>query len=379
MKVLYVLSATYMGGATISFLSLLEGMVKRGVQTVVTITDNNPEFIALLDNLNVKYYIVPVAFHSHARFNNAEDMIKYPYRMLRSMRRWFISIRAIKKIARKEKPDIIHTNVGPIHAGFVAAQKLGIHHVWHVREYGDKDFSIFEFPSTAAFKRDLAKDYTISITKDIRKHNLLEGNKKAYVVYNGVRNFDDVHYDKDKENYFLCASQIGRAKGHDDVIRAFTVFHKNHNDWRLRIIGLGGGEFLEELKQMVRDAKLEEYVSFEGYKSNVTDYMRKAKALIVASHYEGFGRMTAEASFAGCMVIGRDTGGTHEIMEKTGGIKFLNLEQLVEGMEKVATMTEDEYRESVLKSQKIAQENFSIEAYIDNVYNVYKDIIGNKK
>ena len=379
-KVLYVLSATYMGGATISFLALLEGMKKRGVECVVTITDNNPEFIALLDKLDVKHYIVPVAFHSHSNINGFVSLLKYPYRMLKKFVRWHISINSIEEIARKEKVDFIHTNVGPIHAGYEAARRLGIHHVWHIREYGDKEFHIHEWPSTESFKRTLAKDYTIHITQDIRRHNKLEDNPKAYVVYNGVRKHDDVHFDKDKENYFLCASQMGRSKGHIDAIRVFSVFYKKHPTWKLRIIGRGGEKgYIEELKKLIKMGSVEDAVTLEGHKSNVTDYMRKAKALLVPSYNEGFGRMTAEASFAGTMVIGRNTGGTLEIMEKTGGIMFSNDDEFLAAMEKVASMSESEYKEKVLKSQRIAQELYAEESYVENVYKVYIGVLNDRK
>ena len=40
--------------------------------------------------------------------------------------------------------------------------------------------------------------------------------------------------------------------------------------------------------------------------------MSKALALFVPSSFEGFGFITVEAMFCGCLVIGRNTGGTKE-------------------------------------------------------------------
>lgn len=378
MKVLYIMSSSHMHGSTISLLTLVRGLVECGVDVVVTVMDEKTEVVEILKKLNVKYYVVRVIAHSHATFNGI-NLLLYPYRMCKQMVIWYTSIKAIRKIARKEKVDIIHTNVSTIHAGHVVAHELGIPHVWHIREYGDLDSGYHLLPSKKAFKRILSQDYTISITEDIRRYNLLEDNKKAYVVYDGVRNRDDIHYDDKKEKYFLCASRVSPEKGHDKVIKAFSHFHTRHPDWSLVIVGEWRKDFYRKLQRMIKKDNLQDCVIFEGFKSNVTDYMRKAKALIVASRYEGLGLMTAEACFAGCIVIGRNTGGTKEILDRTGGILFDNNDQLLEGMEKVVNMPDELYKEKVLHAQKIAQEYFSIESYIKNVHNIYVDIMKERK
>ena len=44
--------------------------------------------------------------------------------------------------------------------------------------------------------------------------------------------------------------------------------------------------------------------------------MRKAKCCVGPSHFEGFGFITAEAMLNGCLVIGRNTSGTKEQMDR---------------------------------------------------------------
>ena len=51
-----------------------------------------------------------------------------------------MNYRATKKVInyiQEVKPNIIHSNVGPIDIGYKAAKKLRIPHVWHIREYQD--------------------------------------------------------------------------------------------------------------------------------------------------------------------------------------------------------------------------------------------------
>ena len=375
MKILYMLATSGMHGSTLSFLSLVRAMRARGEEVVVVMPEHSDELDKIFSSLNVKVRIIHNLTHYLYYDMEGVSKAKCTYRMCKRFVRWGINYRQMMKIAKEEKPDIIHSNVGPLRLGFIVARRLGIPHVWHIREYGDIDFNMREFPTRRYFLHLLSKGTTISITKDIRSHNGLENHPLAHVIYNGVRPRDDVYFDSPKEQYFLCASQVQRAKGHDDVLKAFARFHDLHPSWKLLIIGRYYEPFISELKQFVADHHLNDVVSFEGHKSNVTDYMRRARALIVASHFEGFGRMTAEASFAGCMVIGRATGGTLEIMQQTGGLLFNNNDELLSAMEQAASMPEAQYKESVLHAQHIAQQLFSEEAYVDNVYSVYNEIV----
>lgn len=375
MKVLYVLHATFMGGATLSFLSLVRGLMGRGVRPVIVAPCHDEQLEAIFRDMGITCYVIPMALHCYVRYRGLASL-KFPYRMLRRGLTWHRSIKALERIVRQEQPDIIHTNVGPVHIGHVVAHRMGIPHVWHIREYGDLDFDMHAFPSVRAYRKCLSTDHVICITKDLVRYNHLVNNPHACTIYNGVRGRKDVFYDGGKEPYFLCASRIEETKGHEDVLHAFARFHERHPDWRLVILGAGADTYLAKLRDMVKGYRLDGAVSFEGHKRNVTDYMRRARALVVASHFEGFGRMTAEASFAGCMVIGRATGGTLEILQQTGGLLFNDNEALLSSMEEAACMPDDLYRNRVLHAQRRAQELFSEEAYVENVYNVYSTIKG---
>ena len=103
--------------------------------------------------------------------------------------------------------------------------------------------------------------------------------------------------------------------------------------------------------------------------------MSKAKALIVASYNEGFGRMTAEAAFCNTIVIGRNTAGTKEILSKTGGLPFNNVTEMTNQMEAISTMSHDEYKIMAQKAQKVAIDCFSIESNVNQVQELYKSIV----
>ena len=103
--------------------------------------------------------------------------------------------------------------------------------------------------------------------------------------------------------------------------------------------------------------------------------MKNATALLVGSYFEGFGRMTAEASFDGCIVIGKNSGGTREIISQTGGFLYNTQEEMLAFMEDVANFTEEKYYSIAKKAQQVAQNLFSIENYTEKIYSIYTKIL----
>ena len=102
---------------------------------------------------------------------------------------------------------------------------------------------------------------------------------------------------------------------------------------------------------------------------------------IVNSKFEGFGRMTAEALFCGCLAIGRNTGGTKEIIELTGG-GFLYSDRVTfnKHIEEVVLFAGTEkYTEMIFSAQKKVEKIFSIEQNTNNIYAFYKQILKENK
>ena len=375
MNVLYIISATFMGGATISFLTMLKGIRKKGFVPFVVIPDGRREFIDVLERLNITYFIVPLAYSSYDRIRSLRDFLAFPKRMAKRMRTIMRAESAINKIIKENKIDIVHTNVGPLRVGFNCAQKLQIPHVWHIREYGDLDFQIYEFPSKKYFQSLLKKSYVITITKDLLKYNRLQQYNKAKVIYNGVMSEADAFFDSIKENYFLCASRVSPEKGHHNVIRAFGEFCKVNNIYSIKILGDGPNNYIRQLKQLSVECGCSDKIDFLGFKNDVKPFMKKAKALIVASPNEGFGRMTAEALFCGCLVVGMNAAGTKEILDETDGLMFSNNSELLSALLKVDGLTEQQYATIVLSAQDVAKGLYSNESYVENVYCMYKEIL----
>ena len=182
-----------------------------------------------------------------------------------------------------------------------------------------------------------------------------------------------------KENYFLCCSRISPEKGHKEVVKAFAIFYKKHPNYRLVIAGFGDPQYIQELKDDADRYGCLKAVDFIGFQKDVRPFMRKARALIVASRFEGFGRMTAEAAISGCLVIGHNTGGTKEILDITGGFPYMGkAESLAKAMIQAADLDKNAYQKMAEIAQKQAVQFFSNESNIRNVYSFYREILSDK-
>jgi glycosyltransferase involved in cell wall biosynthesis len=333
-----------------------------------------------LNNTNIVYYkstiiqsTIDNQQYNKLSFFNKLRFFVFLYRRKR------LSFKELDRIVRKEKPDIIHTNVGTIHEGFWVAKKNHIPHMFHIREYQDKDFNWRIIPSKLLYCWILKRSFVITITDALGKHFRIEKYSKRRTIYNGIYEKEKTALMILKEKFFLCASRISKEKGLSDVVRAFSLFHQTYPNYSLVIAGKGSPHYIEELMCIAKEGKCEESIVFLGHIDNPFEYMKKAKALIVGSYNEGFGRMTAEAAFAGCLVIGRNSGGTKEILDKTGGYSFIDYDGIVKAMKDIEQLSDEEYLEKATQAQKVAQQLYSTEQNIDAIYSFYLEIMKEEK
>ncbi|MGN6394312.1 MAG: glycosyltransferase family 4 protein [Mucilaginibacter sp.] len=380
--VIYILhSSEKHTGANKSFLAMLEGLVLRGVEPIVIIPSEG-DIVPELAERNIRYYVVkcllaiyPIRFD--IKDTTLRDVILFIPRIVKVLLLNIIANKAIHEIAVKFKPDLIHTNVGPLHNGHTVAKRLKVPHIWHIREYQDLDFHFKPLFSKNGFIKKLRfrNNHPIAITEDIFRHFSL--NKKAAVIYNGIFKAADTQFRKEKKQYFLFAGRLEPAKGILDLIAAFKEFAKTNEHVKLYVAGdTPDSMFKAKLIGIVQQFNNKERICFLGMRNDISDLMASATALIVPSLHEGFGRITVEAMFNGCLVIGRDSAGTREILKKENlGILYDDQAGLIEAMRAVAENDISNYFELIEKARRRAIELYSQEQNVAAVERYYDEIL----
>lgn len=374
MKILFLLHTTSMDGSTLSLVNLMEGLINKGVDVVAAGPVLQKRFGDKLKALGVGYSEVSIAESIYP-----SRSCLYPMKLLNLLRRKSKSYHELRLVVKTSEPDIIHTNTGVLQEGFKVARAFDLPHIWHLREYQDKDFSWRFFPSKSNFVKKLKKSYVVTVTKDIQDYFGLSGYSKAQTIYNGVCHRGWIGEPVPKEKYFVCVSRISPEKCFEDALTAFASFYKDFPDFRLVILGDGNRQYIDQLKQKATALGCKDAIDWLGYQSDLRPYMQKAKALIVASRCEGFGRMTAEAAFVGCMVIGRNSGGTKEILDETGGYMFNNQQEILQAMRDVASMPMTDYEDKMSYAYQKAQRLYTIEGNVSKIYELYQNILTNEQ
>ena len=369
---------TSMDGSTKSLLNLIRGLREKGVDVYVAGPKDDGSLVSKFAQLGVTYKSVRIkkSFYPIFSFSLRELFgIRYFIRLLAIPYSRIISFYDILCLTNEIKPDVIHSNTGVIREGFWVAKKKNIPHVWHLREYQDKEKGVPVFPSKKLFEKALSKSYVITITDDLQHYFHLTGLLNVRTIYNGIYDADKVDFIWPKKKYLLCATRIIPYKGHDDIIRAFSKFYRLHPEYKLVILGFGTDNWIKSLKKIAEEQKCDNAIIWEGYKENVAEYMKEATGLLVASRYEGFGRMTAEACFSGCIVIGRNNSGTKEIINKTGGFLFDDEDTMCQRMMELSNLSEAQYREMIIQAQNCSRRLFSIQKNVEETYRFYEDIL----
>lgn len=379
MKVMYILHATVMGGATIALMSLVEELAKYGVEPIWILPKSekkslNEEFVQYISSRGWQYelsHINPLGFP--AVENN---VLKKIYRGVRWAKRHFYSIVDLNRLIDKYQPDIVHTNTGIVQEAYFVCKKKSIPHVWHIREYQDKDFSTKLFPNREKVCSYFNDSFSICITNGIKDYFTIN-NRRSKVIYDPLFSKRELNENTGtRDVFFLIANRISPEKGMDDIITAFSIFHKDVKECKLLVAGEGKKEYVEKLKRICVENGIADSVSFLGYVAEIKPLMEKAKCLIVGSFYEGFGMMTAEANMVGCPVIGRNTAGTREILDFTGGgILCDSIEDFLKAMKKIWLKNSDELTIDMKQASCLAQNNYNKEISGRKVFDFYSEII----
>jgi|LSQX01.2.fsa_nt_gb glycosyltransferase involved in cell wall biosynthesis len=385
MKLLYISHSSEIQGSGRALLNIIQEMIQKGIQVKVIIPKASGEFFEEINKLNIEYSVQPVVSWIWPRLKTFRDYLLFPYRFVRLITKSLFFYNSLSKKVKSYQPDIIHTNVGVVHIGHFVAKKLNIPHVWHNREYQDLDFGWKPFPSKRSFFKKLhdLNNHPIEITKGVYNHHNMELNENATIIYDGVFDGTIVNsIELNKSKYFLFVGSISEGKGTTEAVNAFISISKQFPDYELWIAGGGSKSIIDELKSKIIIAGCSEKVHFLGYRKDIYKLMSKATALIVPSRFEGFGFITAEAMYNGCLVIGKNNAGTKEQFDNglnlSGeeiGIRYNTTEELISIMQNLCGKGIEAYHKTIELAQKTVIELYSTQKNANEIYNYYKKIL----
>lgn len=358
-------------GAELSLLSLVTGLTKRGMLCHVFLPEEGPLYEELR-LLPVSVDIIPLPRWTIATGENRKELSRA------------ISLSSMN-LAQKlsfYKPDILYTNTQVICQGAIASRILGIKHVWHFHEFGEKDHNFSFFLDFISRKRYMLRHSDVAIFNSVTLQKYFgDGNvpRNSYVAYNVVdflgrgETSHTLGCFKNRESLkILLVGQIHIGKGQMDALMAVkNVLEKKPGSVELHIVGQTIDElYYQSLLKYIKDEELELSVFFDGFIENPSAFFHQTDIVLVCSESEAFGRVTAEGMLCGKLIIGKNTGATPELIEdgKTG-LLYSDYKDL---SVKIISILEDENRFSEIghaAAQK-AKDQFTDQNYSGKIFSL---------
>lgn len=378
LNVLYIIQDVTMGGTSNSMLNLIHS-VKDTVNPIVLLREYGPVYEKYKDE-GIETIIIPFPLNLDFLKKNGNFFL-YQITEARQMRGYLKfeheSVRKALGLLRERKIDIVHSASSAVTLGFGLSRKLEAKHVWHIREFIDFDFGtrpVLGFNLTKAMIH--RADYAIAITKPVYKHWGLEKmNHRSSVLWNAVRSQREISFCENKENYFLfCSAQLTKEKGVFSAIRAFIASGINTKGYKLKIIGDAPDPTIRnELSKILDSLDCRNSIDFLGFQDDVKPFMCKAKGLLMTSFNEAMGRTTVEAMFYGCPVIGRNSGGTAEIVDNNVNGFLFNTEQECANL--IRNLSERTPINIINNAFAHVKDNFTEETYGVKIKDIYKKVL----
>lgn len=362
-----LICAHYVGremfGGERSFLDILEASAETNYNIIVTLPNENSEYIELISNYCNWIYIFPYLFWSHA--NNQEDLI-------------FLFSTLMKKL----HIDLVYVNTIMIREPLLAAKKMNVKRVIHVRELIDRD--VYLQNSIGLMSKQIINE--VMSSSDLLVANSLETKKmfplsNVHVIYNMI---NEEHFDipntilNNTIRIGLISSNIPK-KGIFDFIEVAKLCRHYCN---VQFVLIGPlNSYVEEIRTRIEEECIAN-ITIAGYINSPVEAVKLVNIVLSLSHFaESFGRTVAEAMAARRPVIGYAWGAIPELIESgvTGFLApFKNIDEIADSIkflcnhpEMISSMGESARNKIISLSAK--------NRYVSSMKRMYQDALNENR
>ena len=373
LNILYIAIDPSLGGSTASLYNLICS-TKDNINPIVLMPHKGTGYDFFVQK-GIETHIYPFIRLYEIKKNTLFSQWRHPWRWhyIKKLRFDYGCLRFVNKILAGRKVDIVHTNTRPNDIGVLLARKLQAKHVWQVREFCDLHAQ-FDIYKGIPRLRNLINhaDARIAISSAIKDHWQMP-DTNTWVIHNAIRSINDACYISDKKKYLLFSSyNLTEAKG---TRKAIIAFAKSGiaNGYTLKLMGNCTDEYKESLAQTINEYGVSNRVEFVPFQIEVKSYFAHATAYIMASEFEGLGRVTGEAMFFGCPVIAYASGGTLDLVKHgETGYLYYSIEECAELIKQVCETSQENL---IKRAQEFAIMDLSQEVYGPKIIEVYKTIL----
>ena len=298
----------------------------------------------------------------------------------------------LNRLIRAHRYDIVHSHTSHAHTlAFMASIGSDICRLVTRRV----DFTIFRnrFLPLNGIKYHFMADYYIAISHKIKAVMVADGIAvdRIFVVHSGI---DLDRFEKAAGDHLISefnlesdtpviinVAHLAGHKGQQFLVRAIPLVLKEIPEARFFIIG--EGELMAELQALADSLRINQALTFTGFRQDVGAFYKLADLFVMSSVQEGLGTAVLDALALGKPVVGTDAGGIPEVIKdgETGRLVVAgNAQALADGIIQMLVHKDDALRMG-RQGQAIVREQYSIEAMVGKNLAVYNRLraTGNRR
>lgn len=183
-------------------------------------------------------------------------------------------------------------------------------------------------------------------------------------------------YVKKDEKLIIHSSNYRDVKKAGDVVR---VFERVRREIKAKLLFLGSGKGLEEVRALANELNLLQDIYFVGKSRNIDPYIASADLFLLPSAQESFGLAALEAMGYGVPVLASDTGGLKELIESgySGFLAPVGDVELMAGYS-LDLLTDENLSKMIGENaSKAAYEKYNAQKVVTHYENFYRQILRN--
>ncbi|ANQ64300.1 N-acetyl-alpha-D-glucosaminyl L-malate synthase BshA [Staphylococcus equorum] len=235
-------------------------------------------------------------------------------------------------------------------------------------------------------------DIVTSVSQSLAKqtNDIIETDKEIIPIYNFVRENEfptkpDVQTKEDErlkgcygikpeEKVLIHVSNFRSVKRIDTIIDTFAKVHKSMPS---KLLLLGDGPELMDMKQKARDLNIEDEVLFLGKQNWVSEFYQISDLVLLLSEKESFGLTLLEAMKSGVVPIGSTAGGIKEVIKHEDTGFLVDVGDSTSASEYALKLLTDAKLYKTMQTQMLADvsERFSSDLIADQYEYYYKKML----
>lgn len=332
-----------------------------------------------LSRLNVEQLVV---CRKNSAFENYCIDKNIPYKSLALKNQFDVSSSLqFKKICYEFQADIVHLHSSHAHAIAVWSYFLGNNTDMVLSRKVDFEISKNLLSSVKYNCSGIRKIICVSdAIREIMQASIADPNK-CVTIYDGIdlqkfsannnaiRKLFDI---PEQKKIIVSTAALADHKDYPTFINAIDQLV---GKFSFQAVVFGDGPMAEEIKQLVIDKNLSEYILFAGFRTDVAELLASADAFVLSSKTEGLGSSILDAYACKVPVVATKAGGIPEIAHQQETALLASVGDakiLANYIEKVCT--QQELAEQLTKNAFDFVQKFDKKIMAEKTLEVYKEV-----